>query len=80
MIDSRVAVTSLDPLSVDVTGTRIMGIDPGILPFFNYLNEAGFGQGDPAKIRTIGKSFDDCICPYKNHSLDKAIKDFGITT
>ena len=64
MVDSHVAVTSLDALAADVTGTRVMGLDPDIVPYFNFIKEAGLGQGDPGKINTIGTPLDDCIYQF----------------
>jgi len=65
MVDSHVAVTSLDALAADVMGTKVMGLDPEIVPYFNFMKEAGIGQGDPEKINVIGTPLADCIYPYK---------------
>ncbi len=65
LVISQVAVTSLDALAADVTGTRVMGLDPTIVPLFNFMKEAGIGQGDPAKINVTGTPLADCIYQYK---------------
>lgn len=64
MVDSHVAVTSLDALAADVIGTRVMGLDPGKAPYLNFIREAGIGQGDPEKIDIIGTPLTDCIYQY----------------
>ncbi len=75
MVDSHVAVTSLDALAADVVGTLAMGLDPSKAPFFNYMREAGMGQGDPGKINIVGTPLADCIYPYKAcSSFDSSIK------
>ena len=65
MVDSRVAVTSLDALAADVMGTKVMGLDPSIPPYLNFIGAAGLGQGDPEKINLIGTPLEDCIYPFK---------------
>lgn len=65
MIDSHVALASLDALAADVLGTKVMGLDPAIPPYLNYIKEAGLGQGDPEKIKVIGSPLSDCISQYK---------------
>lgn len=65
MVDSRVAVTSLDALAADVIGTKVMGLNPSIPPYFNFIAAGGLGQGDPAKIKTIGTPQEDCIYQYR---------------
>ncbi|HDS07644.1 MAG TPA: DUF362 domain-containing protein [Bacteroides sp.] len=65
MVDSHVAVASLDALAADVTGTMVMGLDPTIPPYLNFIGAAGLGQGDPEKIHFIGTPLDDCIYQYR---------------
>jgi uncharacterized protein (DUF362 family) len=65
MVDSRVAVASLDALAADVMGTKVMGLDPEIVPYFNFIKEAGIGQGDMKKINVIGTPLADCIYQFK---------------
>ncbi|MFC2113243.1 DUF362 domain-containing protein [Bacteroidota bacterium] len=69
MVDSRIAVTSLDALAADVMATKAMDLDPGIVPYLNFINEAGFGQGDPEKIQTVGTPLDECICKFEPSSI-----------
>jgi len=65
LVDSRVAVTGLDALATDVTATRVMGLDPDIVPYFNFMKEAGIGQGYQNKIKLIGTSLNNCIYKFK---------------
>ena len=72
MVDSRVAVTGLDALATDVTATRVMGLDPDIVPYFNFIKEAGIGQGYQDKINLVGTELNNCICEFKpGRTFDK---------
>ncbi|HSA97302.1 MAG TPA: DUF362 domain-containing protein [Acidobacteriota bacterium] len=64
-IGSKVAVASLDAVAADVTGTRVMGFDPGMINYLNAMSAAGLGQGDPARIRLLGTPIEQCITKYK---------------
>jgi uncharacterized protein (DUF362 family) len=74
MVDSRVALAGLDALATDVTATRVMGLDPDIVPYFNFMKVAGIGQGHKNKINLVGTPFNDCIYQYK------AARTFNETT
>ena len=65
LVDSHVALAGLDALATDVTATRVMGLDPDIVPYFNFMKEAGIGQGYKDKIKLVGTPFNDCIYKYK---------------
>lgn len=65
MVDSKVALAGLDALATDVTATRVMGLDPDIVPYFNFMKEAGIGQANRDKIKLVGTPFNDCIYQYK---------------
>jgi uncharacterized protein (DUF362 family) len=65
LVDSRVALAGLDALATDVTATRVMGLDPDIVPYFNFMKEAGIGQANKDKIKLVGTPFNDCIYQYK---------------
>ncbi len=64
-IASKVALASRDPLAADITATRVMGYDPGMVNYLAAMAEAGMGQGDPDKIRLLGTPLDQCLCKYK---------------
>ena len=64
-IASKVALASRDPLAADITATRVMGYDPGIVNYLTAMAEAGMGQGDPNKIRLLGTPLEQCVCKYK---------------
>jgi uncharacterized protein (DUF362 family) len=65
LVDSHVAVTSLDALSADILSTLVMGLDPEKATYLKYMTDAGFGQGDMDKISVIGSKLSECIHPYK---------------
>ncbi len=65
LVDSRVAVTGLDALATDVTATRVMGLDPDIVPYFNFIKEAEIGQGFHDRIKLVGTPLNDCIYQFK---------------
>jgi uncharacterized protein (DUF362 family) len=65
LVDSHVALAGLDALATDVTATRVMGLDPDIVPYFNFMKEAGIGQGYKDKIKLVGTPLNDCIYQYK---------------
>lgn len=64
-IGSKVALASLDPVAADVTGTRVMGFDPGMINYLNAMGAARLGQSDPARIRLLGTPLEQCIMKYK---------------
>jgi uncharacterized protein (DUF362 family) len=65
MVDSHVALASMDALAADVIGIKVMGLDPSIPPYLNYMKAAGLGQGDPEKIHIIGTPLAECIYRYR---------------
>lgn len=64
LVDSKVALAGLDALATDVTATRVMGLNPDIVPYFNFMKEAGIGQGHKDKIKLVGAPLSDCIYEY----------------
>jgi uncharacterized protein (DUF362 family) len=64
-IGSKVALASLDAVAADVTGTRVMGFDPGMINYLNAMGAAGLGQSDPAMIPLLGTPLEQCIMKYK---------------
>ncbi len=64
-IASHVALAGRDAVAADVTATRVMGFDPGIVNYLNAMAEAGMGQGAPARIEVLGAPVEECITKYK---------------
>jgi uncharacterized protein (DUF362 family) len=64
-IGSKVALASRDAVAADVTGTRVMGFDPGMINYLNAMAAAGLGQGEPDKIQLLGTPLDQCVMKYK---------------
>lgn len=52
--------------------SKVMGLDPDIVPYFNFMKEAGIGQGQQNKIKLIGNQLNDSVFQYKpERSFDK---------
>jgi uncharacterized protein (DUF362 family) len=64
-IGSKVALASLDAVAADVTGTRVMGFDPGMINYLNAMGAAGLGQADPGRIQLLGTPLEQCVMKYK---------------
>jgi uncharacterized protein (DUF362 family) len=64
-IGSKVALASLDAVAADITGTRVMGFDPGQINYLKAMAEAGLGQGEIDKIELLGTPLEQCIMKYK---------------
>lgn len=64
-IGSKVVLASLDAVAADVTGTRVMGFDPGRINYLNAMSQGGLGQGDIDRIQLVGTPIEQCITPYK---------------
>lgn len=48
-----------EPLSLDVTATRIMGIDPALVPMLQAAKDKGLGEMDGDKIQIIGSTISE---------------------
>ena len=64
-ISSKVVLASRDAVAADITGTRVMGFDPGKINYLNAMAAAGLGQGDTDKIQLLGTPLEQCITKYK---------------
>ncbi len=64
-IGSKVALASRDAVAADITGTRVMGFDPGMINYLNAMAAAGLGQGDADKIRLLGTPLEQCVMKYR---------------
>jgi uncharacterized protein (DUF362 family) len=64
-IGSKVVLASLDAVAADITGTRVMGFDPGMINYLQAMSAGGLGQGDAGKIELVGTPIEQCITKYK---------------
>jgi uncharacterized protein (DUF362 family) len=70
-VDSRIAVSSVDPLAADVLGARLMGYDSKKIGYLTAMTEAGMGQGNLDKIKVLGNRVEECSYRFKNSPLLK---------
>jgi uncharacterized protein (DUF362 family) len=70
-VDSRIAVSSVDPLAADVLGTRLMGFDSKKILYLTSMSEAGMGQGNLDRIKVLGNRIEECSYRFKNSPLLK---------
>jgi len=68
-VDSRIAVSSVDPLAADVLGARLMGFDAKKILYLSAMTEAGMGQGNLEKIHILGNRIEECSYRFKNSPL-----------
>jgi uncharacterized protein (DUF362 family) len=76
-IASRMAIASLDPLAADTVGATVMGFDAHIVPYMNFLNQGGFGQGNIDDIKIIGTPIAQCKMKFK--PSDASAKAFNLS-
>lgn len=76
-IASRMAIASLDALAADTVGATVMGFDPNIVPYLNFLNQGGFGQGNIDDIKIIGTPIARCKMKFK--PSDASAKTFNLS-
>jgi uncharacterized protein (DUF362 family) len=62
-VDAGVLVLGADPVATDATAARVMGLDPGRIP---YLAQAArfLGQGDLQEIRQVGEDPEALAVPF----------------
>jgi uncharacterized protein (DUF362 family) len=68
-VDSRIAVSSVDPLAADVLSARLMGYDSKKILYLSAMTEAGMGQGNLEKIHVLGNRIEECSYRFKNSPL-----------
>ncbi len=68
-VDSRIALSSVDPLAADVLGARLMGYDSRKIGYLSAMTEAGMGQGNVEKIDVLGNRVEECSYHFKNSPL-----------
>jgi uncharacterized protein (DUF362 family) len=76
-VDARLALASLDPLAMDMLATKLMGFDPGQIMYLTSLAEAGFGQGDLAKVNVLGTPAEQCQYHFKPHP--RLVESYGLS-
>lgn len=76
-VDARLALASLDTLAMDMLATRLMGFDPNKIMYLTSLAEAGFGQGDLAKVKVLGTPVEKCQHHFKPH--DRIAEAYGLS-
>lgn len=50
----NVILASSDPVAIDATSAKLMGLDPMSLRFIRHAHERGLGVGDPREIKFVG--------------------------
>ena len=65
LFEARVALAGVDALATDTLATHVMGFDPGKVNYLTTMAEAGMGQGDLSKIRTLGTPLAECLYHFK---------------
>jgi hypothetical protein len=50
----NVILASSDPVALDATSAKVMGLDPMSLRFIRHAHERGLGVGDPRAIKFVG--------------------------
>jgi hypothetical protein len=68
-VDSRIAVSSVDPLAADVLSARLMGFDSKKILYLSAMTEAGMGQGNLERIDVLGNRVEECSYRFKNSPL-----------
>jgi uncharacterized protein (DUF362 family) len=76
-VDARLALASRDSLALDMLATKLMGFDPNKIMYLTSLAEAGFGQGDLAKVNVLGTPVDQCQYHFKPH--DRIAEAYGLS-
>ncbi|MCU0847333.1 MAG: DUF362 domain-containing protein [Spirochaetes bacterium] len=59
----NVILVSRDPIALDATVCRMIGLDPGLVPTIRYGSEAGMGTFLEEEIKLAGDKIEDFICP-----------------
>ncbi len=68
-VDSRIAVSSVDPLAADVLSARLMGYDSKKILYLSAMTQAGMGQGNLEAIKVLGNRIEECSYRFKNSPL-----------
>ena len=64
-VQSGLLVAGYDRVGVDAVASRIMGIDPAIVPHLTLAHEAGLGEIDLSKLELTGVPLQDLRCSFK---------------
>jgi len=76
-VDARLALASRDPLAMDMLATKLMGFDPGKIMYLTSLAEAGFGQGDLARVNVLGTPAEQCQYHFQPHP--RLVEPYGLS-
>ena len=68
-VDSRIALSSVDPVAADTLGARLMGFDAKKILYLSSMAEAGIGQGNLDKVTVLGNRIEECSYRFKNSPL-----------
>lgn len=66
-MEHGVALAGTDFVAVDHIGAELMGVDFADIGYLNYCAQAGYGQGDRAKIQVVGADAAKHVMKYRMH-------------
>ena len=59
----NVLLFSTDPVALDVTACRMIGLDPSFVPTIPAAQTVGLGNADPCSITLVGDNVEQFFCP-----------------
>lgn len=68
-VDAGVAISSADPLAADRVACELMGVDFNKVGYLYYCSKKGLGESDLDKIDIRGQDLNECIRPFRLHSM-----------
>lgn len=68
-IDVGIAISSIDPLAADRVACEVMGVDVNKVGYLHYCSEKDLGESDLEKIDVRGQNLNECIRPFRVHSM-----------
>lgn len=66
-VDSKVAISSTDPMAADFVGLKCMEIDPEDVGYLYFMKEKDLGSYSFGGIEIVGSSIDSCRKKYELH-------------
>jgi uncharacterized protein (DUF362 family) len=76
-IDVGIALSSIDPLAADRVGCELMGVDFNKVGYLYYCSEKGSGESDLENVDVRGQDLNECIRPFRLHSMVKEQYKWG---
>jgi uncharacterized protein (DUF362 family) len=67
IVEHHVGIASTDFVAADRLCTELMGIDPRMMKYIEWCEEAGMGTYDIDKVKIIGPDYRDLVINYKMH-------------